>query len=351
MVDRLLVLGPSWLGDAVMAIPTYRALRRAYPDAHLAVLARGPVADLYRMVDVVDEVVPYHRPKGLRRLGAYIDLVRRLQQVRADVAILLPRSFGAAWTALLAEVPRRIGYAASFRSWLLTDPIERAPALLRTHRVHYLQHVLTGLDLEPEPEAPVLVIPDDTRAAAERLLAPLLERRPSRLIAFNPGANYGGAKQWPEDRYVAVAEALLTEGDVGIVLVGAPGDHSVCDRIVHAIDDPRVLDLSGETTVCELAAVLDRCDYAVSNDTGAMHVAAAVGTRIVAIFGPTDPITTPPYGEAHVIVSEPVECSPCLLRECPIDHRCMTRVDVDRVLRACASIASTPSAPLTAPAP
>src|SRR5690606_38744924 len=109
MLDRILVLGPSWLGDAVMAIPTYRALREVFPRAHLAVLARGPVEDLYRMVDVVDEVVPYRRPRGLKRLFAYVDLVRRLQRVRADAAILLPRSFGAAWTALLADVPRRVG--------------------------------------------------------------------------------------------------------------------------------------------------------------------------------------------------------------------------------------------------
>ncbi len=345
MPTRILVLGPSWLGDAVMAIPTYRALRRAFPDAWIAVLARGPVADLYRMVEGVDEVVPYRRPRGPRRLGAYVDLVRRLQRVRADVAVLLPRSFGAAWTALLADVPRRVGYAASGRAWILTDPIERAPALLRTHRVHYLQHVLTGLGLEPAPEAPVLTIPDDTRAAADRLLAPLTDRAPTRLVAFNPGANYGGAKQWPEERYVELARALLAREDLGIVLVGAPGDHPVCDRIVHEVGDPRLLDLSGETTVCELAAVLDRCDYAVSNDTGAMHVAAAVGTPIVAIFGPTDPVTTPPYGDAHRIVREPVECSPCLLRECPIDHRCMTRVDVDRVLAECDEIAARVPAP------
>src|SRR5690606_1611971 len=132
----------------------------------------------------------------------------------------------------------------------------------------------------PRREAPVLSVPDDARAAADRLLLPLLDRGPRRLVGFNPGANYGGAKQWPEERYVELARALLAREDVGIVLVGAPGDHPVCDRIVHAVSDPRVLDLSGSTTVCELAAVLDRCDFAVSNDTGAMHVAAAVGTPL-----------------------------------------------------------------------
>jgi len=333
MPARLLVFGPSWLGDAVMAIPTYRALHDAFPDAHLAVLARGPVADLYRAVPFVDEVVPYRRPKGWKRIGAFTDLVGRLQALRADTAVILPRSFGAAWTALLADIPRRIGYASSGREWMLTDAVTRDPSLLLTHRVHYLQHLLTPLGITPTPEAPLLEVPPDDLASTDVLLAPLSDRR--RLIGFNPGANYGGAKQWPEERYAELARELLTDEDVGIVLVGAPGDHPVCNRIVHAIGDPRVLDLSGKTTVCELAAVLDRCEYTVSNDTGAMHVAAAVDTPIIAIFGPTDPVTTPPYGERHTIIRELVECAPCLLRECPIDHRCMQRVDTERVLVAC----------------
>ncbi len=335
MSHRFLVIGPSWLGDAVMAIPTYRALRRAFPDAHVAVLARGPVEALYESIPDVDEVVRYHRPPGAARFLAYTGLVRRLGEVAADTALVLPRSFGAAWTAVLSDAPRRIGYAAAGRDFLLTDPVEREESALRTHRVHYFQRLLRTLGVEPAPEAPTLIVRPERALAAARMLEPLTGRDVGPIIALNPGANYGSAKQWPEERYVELARRLLGELDLGIVLVGAPGDHAVCDAIFHSLKDDRVLDLSGRTTVPELAAVLERCRFAVSNDTGAMHVAAAVGTPIVAIFGPTDPVTTRPYGDGHTIVREPVECSPCLLRSCPIDHRCMTRVEVDAVLAAC----------------
>ena len=339
MSQRFLIFGPSWLGDAVMAIPTYRALRRAEPDARITVVARGPVADLYEAVPWVDEVVVYRRPRGVSRLAAYTGLIRRLREVRADTAIILPRSFGSAWTALLSDARRRIGYVASGRSFLLTDPVERSPDLQQTHRVHYLQHLLTALGLEPIPEPPSLELSEPALEAAERMLEPL--RAVGRLVALNPGANYGSAKQWPEERYAELAGRLLEDPDTGIVLVGGPGDHSVCDWIDHSVSDPRMLDLSGRTSVPELAAVLDRCDFAVSNDTGAMHVAAAVDTPIVAIFGPTNPVTTAPYGDRHVLLRDPVDCSPCLLRECPIDHRCMTGVSVDSVFQACAEICAT----------
>lgn len=346
MATRFLIFGPSWLGDVVMAIPTYRALRRALPDAHVAVLARSPVAGVYEMVPEVDELVLYDRPQGMSRLAAYTGLVKRLRAVRADCALILPRSFGAAWTAVLSEASRRIGYAAAGRGFLLTDPVPRKQELLATHRVHYLQNLLRPLGIEPAPEAPVLALTDEHRRRGARLLEPALAANPSRLVAINPGANYGSAKQWPEERYVELARRLLDATGVALVIVGGPGDHGVCDRIFHALGaaaPQRVFDLSGRTTIPELAAVLERADLVVSNDTGAMHVAAAVGTRIVAIFGPTDPVTTSPYGTGgtggaggkggggHVLVKEPVACSPCLLRECPIDHRCMTRITADRV--------------------
>ncbi|MFH0946396.1 MAG: lipopolysaccharide heptosyltransferase II [Planctomycetota bacterium] len=338
MSHRFLIFGPSWLGDAVMAIPTYRALREAVEDGWISVLARGPVADLYQMVPWIDEVVVYRRPQGFSRLTAYIGLLRRLQQVRADTAIILPRSFGSAWTALLSDVPRRIGYRASGRDFLLTDPVERKLELLRTHRVHYLQHLLTPLGIVPGPKAPELVVHEEARIGAENLLEPLLRASPSRLVALNPGANYGSAKQWPEEGFIELARRLLEESGLSIVLVGGPGDHPVCERIYHSVESPRLLDLSGRTSIPELAAVLERCSFAVSNDTGAMHVAAAVNTPIIAIFGPTDPVTTRPYGKNHTLLRDPVDCSPCLLRNCPIDHRCMTGVTVDAVARACESL-------------
>lgn len=339
MTKRLLVLGPSWLGDAVMAIPTYRELRRRFPDARIGVLARRAVAGLYEAIPVFDEVMVYDRPKGAGRFLPYADLVGRLEKFAADTALVLPRSLGAAWTALLAGTPRRIGYATRLRRFLLTDAVDRDPALLRTHRVHYYQRLLVALGGVPLPESPQFDVPEAQRRSAALLLEPLAHAQ-GPLVVFNPGANYGSAKQWPEDRYAALGRRLRRDFDASIVMVGGPGDRSVCDRIAHEIrgtsSGEPVLDLAGKTSILELGAVLAASRLVVTNDTGAMHVAQAVGSTIVAIFGSTDPVTTAPYGERHRLVREPVECSPCLLRECPIDHRCMVRIDVERVYAACA---------------
>jgi heptosyltransferase-2 len=339
MTQRLLVFGPSWLGDVVMAIPTYRALRKRFPDAHLGVVARRAVAGVYDALPVFDEIMVYDRPKGAGRFLPYADLVGRLGKFAADTALVLPRSLGAAWTAMLSGAPRRIGYATRARRFLLTDAVPRDPALLRTHRVHYYQHLLAPLCDVPDPETPHFDVPERARVSAAAMLEPLAKAT-GPLVVFNPGANYGTAKQWPEDRYAALGRRLRAEFGASIVFVGGPGDRSVCDRIAHEIragatDEP-ILDLAGKTSILELGAVLAASRLVVTNDTGAMHVAQAVGSTIVAVFGSTDPVTTAPYGEHHRIIREPVECSPCLLRECPIDHRCMVRVDVDRVFAASA---------------
>ncbi len=337
MAGRFLFFSPSWLGDAVMSLPTLYGLRTAYPDAAVGVVARGTVADLYRASNAASEVIVYKRQDGMRRVVGFTDFVARLRAFSADVALVLPRSFGAAWTALISDSVRRIGYRASGRDLLLTDPIPRDPSLLKIHRVHYYHHLLGALGIDSKPITPRIVVPDDAKARAKVHLAPLLEKRADRIVGIIPGAQYGTAKQWPEERYVALGKRLLLDLNAQLVLLGGPGDRDVCDRIRHEIDKDQVLDLSGKTTILELAGVLEACRFAVSNDTGAMHVASAVGTPVVAIFGSTDPVTTPPYGSIHTLLREPVECSPCLLRVCPIDHRCMRRIEVDRVFAACAS--------------
>lgn len=335
MVDRILILGPSWLGDAVMAIPTFQALRSAYPRAHIAILARSQVADLYQCVPAIDEVIVYRRPAGVSRLFAYIRLIGRLHAQQADLTLILPRSFGAGWTALLANSSRRVGFATPSRRFLLTDPVAQEPALLHGHRVHFLLHLLSPLGLVPAVSAPQLAIPAEAERAADRLLAAHPHGKDGPLVLLNPGANYGTAKQWPEDRYAALGRRLVARHAARIVLVGGPGDRDVCDRIHHEIGANAALDLSGRTSIPELAAVLRRGDVMVSNDTGAMHVGAAVGRRVIAVFGSTDPITTGPYGAGHTVLQEPVDCAPCLLRTCPIDHRCMTRISVDLVFASC----------------
>ena len=250
------------------------------------------------------------------------------------MVLALPRSFGAAWTALLTDATRRVGYAAVGRSYLLTDPVPRDQDVLRTHRVHTLQRLLEPLGVAPVPDPPRLAkVAEAVERAGEMIGGHRGGDGP--LIAFNPGANYGSAKQWPEERYSSLGRKLIAQHGARIVLVGGPGDRDVCDRIHHEIGANTVLDLSGQTTIPELAEVLRRCELVVSNDTGAMHVAAAVECPVLAVFGSTDPLLTAPFGEGHTVLREPVDCAPCQLRTCPIDHRCMTRIKVADVLAAC----------------
>lgn len=332
---RVLVFGPSWLGDVVMAIPVFRDLRRAYPDVKITVLARSAVAGLYSCIPEVDDVVLYRRQKGLSKLVYYAELIGELQKTRADLALILPRSFGSAWTALLTDVPKRIGYASAGRNLLLTEAVPREEHLLKTHRVHYMQHLLGSLGIATSDEPPVLSVTPEGEADAQELLEPLAEMGDGPVVILNPGANYGTAKQWPEDRYAQLGRELRREYDARLVMVGAGGDRDVCDRIRHDIDKDAVLDVTGQTSLPALVSVIRRADLMVTNDTGAMHVAAAVPIPVIAVFGSTDPITTGPYGAGHEVVIDPVDCAPCLLRTCPIDHRCMVRIDPGRVMELC----------------
>jgi heptosyltransferase II len=337
MAQRILFFSPSWLGDAVMALPTLNDLARAFPAARIGVVARASVADLFRAAPAASDILVYRRTDGLAKPLRYAEFIGKLRAFAADLALILPRSFGAGWTGLLSDATRRVGYRAAGRGLLLSDVVEREPALLRGHRVHYYRNLLSVLGIEAGTESPRIVVPPAEKASAREFLKPLLELDPARIVGLIPGAQYGSAKQWPEERFAALALELLNKRNAKVVLLGGPGDRDVCDRIRHEADPARVLDLSGRTSILELAGVLELCRFVVSNDTGAMHVAAAVSTPVIAIFGSTDPVTTAPFGGIHTILREPVECSPCLLRTCPIDHRCMRRIDVERVFESCSA--------------
>lgn len=322
-MKRILVTGNNWLGDAVMSLPTLKSLRAMNPGAHISVLSRPSVAGLYAGLPYVDEtIVPP---------GKWLGLVRELRKRKFDAALILPRSFSSALPPFTARIPRRIGYAGDGRSPMLTDAVPRDPELLRVHRVRYYHHLLKALGSPPEPGAPAIdVAPGDDRWAAERLPA----GRP--LVGINPGATYGEAKQWFPDRFIETGKRLAKKRGASIIVVGGPAERELGDRVAAEIGGDAV-SLAGRTSLPQLAAVIRRCALFLTNDTGPMHVAAAVGVPIVAIFGPTDWVATPPYGENHAIVRKPIECSPCLKRVCPLGHHnCMKWVTVDDVADACA---------------
>lgn len=316
--SRLLVRAPNWIGDAVLSLAALRDLRRALPQARLAVLARGWVAGLYGAVTEVDEVLV---SRGIREDAA-------LLKGRHDAAVLLPNSFGSALPPFLAGIPERWGYATDGRRLLLTRAA-RVPADLRGRsQVYYYRAMVAGVGLRVSATPDVsLRCPPAWAEKAARLAAG------GEWIGLNPGAFYGGAKRWLPERYAAAADGLAAEGGARVVILGGPGERALGETIASAMKTPAV-NLCGATTLEELVGVVSRLRLLLTNDSGVMHVAAALGVPLVAVFGPTDWRETAPVSARHTLVREPVPCAPCLLRECPIDHRCMTGVGVDRVVDA-----------------
>ena len=334
---KILVRATNWVGDAVMSLPALRAIRGRWPQAEIAVLARPWVADLYRGQDCADRLLVYeHRGRHRGFLGRE-GLSRELRGERFDVAVLLQNAFEAAWLAWRAGIPERIGYARDGRSWLLTRPLA-APGRgeLQRHQSYYYLELLRRagwIERLPAVEAIHLRVPEEARRSAERRLLAAGARDGATRIALAPGAAYGSAKCWPAERYAALADGLIAACDADVIVFGAPQEKEMAERIVRSMQQ-RAVNLAGTTSIGELPALLGACRLFVGNDSGAMHVAAAVGLPVVGIFGPTDPEATRPVTPLFTLVREPVFCSPCLLRHCPIDHRCMTRISVEQVFRA-----------------
>jgi heptosyltransferase-2 len=317
---RLVVLAPNWLGDAIMALPLFRDLRRAWRETAIVVAARASVAPLYTMLSAVDEVLTLGRE----------DDVAQLRDGRFDAALLLPNSFSSAWLVTRAHVPERWGFARDLRSPILTKAISRPRDY--GHQVEYYQALGTALGLEAGPPFAAIAVTAQARSAARALLraSGVAERQP--FVVFAPGAAYGRAKQWPPRHFAELATQFAAD-NVATVLIGTKGDAAACAEVAQ---HTRAIDLAGRTDLPTLAGVLAEARTVIANDSGAMHLAAAVGVPVTAIFGPTNerrtsPLRAGPDAPAPIIVSTEVWCRPCMLRECPIDHRCMTRISAARV--------------------
>ena len=338
-IKRILVRGPNWLGDAVMCEPALRGLRRLFPDAQIALLVKPAVADLFAGHPALTRVLTYDTRGRHAGLSGKWALSGQLRRQGFDLAVLFQNAFEAAFLTFLAGVPRRYGYATDGRSLLLSDPIAVPDRRTLVHQVRYYWDLLRPLGLTGDPPTPELVVfPEEEQAMAGRFAQGGLTATDV-VIGINPGSTYGEAKRWLPERFAEVTERLChtifesRKQQVSVVIFGAKGEERLGHEIAARLPS-RSLVLSGATTIRELMAAVKRCAMLLTNDTGPMHIASAFQVPVVAIFGPTDWRTTSPFGSAHAIVRQPVDCAPCLLRECPIDHRCMTRVSVDQVYEA-----------------
>lgn len=320
---RLLIFAPNWLGDAVMALPAIADLRHHLPDATIQIAARPAIAPLFEMVLAINGVVT------LEKTERQSDQLRRAQY---DAALLLPNSFNAARIAWRAGIPDRWGYRSDFRTLLLTRSVS-APT--RVHQTEYYRHLVRALGYGGESAIePHLELTESHREAGAALLAEQGWDRRLPLVAVAPGAAFGGAKRWPVRSFAAVIDGLAIDG-LRTVLIGAAGDRVAATEVLMATSaSPAPLNLVGRTDLPSLGGVLGQCRSLVTNDSGAMHFAAAVGLPVIAMFGPTRERETHPIGEKHMVLTNPVWCRPCMLRECPLTHRCMTGIGVDTVLTA-----------------
>lgn len=341
----VLVVAPNWLGDTVMALPAISDVRRTFPSARLVVAARRAVADIFRLVPFVDELVTLQWSGTWWQRRVFAADAGRLRQPGADLAILLPNSFATAWLARQAAIPDRWGYSSDMRGPLLSLAVRRPRGSL--HQGAYYQHLTRALGIESGPLEPVLTVPE---AAAVAARSQLLDRGwdgAGPVVVLAPGAAYGTAKRWPLPSVARVATDLVRQRQATCVMVGSRGDAPAARDVVRLIEVdamPHVIDITGQTTIEMLAGVLNVAAACVSNDSGVMHMAAAVGTPLVALFGPTREYETAPLarsGRRAEVLTHPVWCRPCMLRECPIDHRCMKGIPPDRVYAAVTSLLSS----------
>jgi heptosyltransferase-2 len=332
-MNRLVILAPNWLGDAVMALPAIADVRRAAPVASITVAARASIAPLFAMAPDVDETLT---------LGD--DEAETLAAQRFDTALLLPNSTRAAIVARRAGIVERWGYRTGWRGSLLTRAI---PAPRGGHQIEYYQHLVRALGFASGPTEPRVTVSREAQEAGLNLLMEAGWNGQKPLVALAPGAAYGGAKRWPPEYFAELADGLAADG-VQCVMVGTAADAGAAHDVERPAKAARsIVSLIGRTDLPTLAGVFGNCRALVTNDSGAMHLAAAVGISVTAMFGPTNERSTSPHiadrpspapaSPQTTILTHAVWCRPCMLRECPLDHRCMRGIEVATVLEAARS--------------
>ncbi|MBI1824716.1 MAG: lipopolysaccharide heptosyltransferase II [Nitrospirae bacterium] len=327
-INKLIVRVPNWIGDAVLAIPALCSIRAHFKTAEIVFLGPESINQLLKGNGLADSFIPVpDKKEGF--LGQW-RLIQKLKKEVFDLAILFQNAFEAAWIVYLASVPYRFGYDREGRGLLLTHPV-RIPAK-HLHQMTYYLHLVSEFEnicLSRRP--PFLNTNEEEKNAAWKILRGEGMNPGDFMIGIHAGAAYGSAKRWETERFAELADCLIREGNVKVIFFGSSEECKVNDEIVSMMSETPV-NLSGKTTLRELVALISQCSIFISNDSGPMHIASALNVPLISIFGPTDPKVTSPAGVQNTIIQKETECSPCLLRECPIDHRCMTSIPVSEVM-------------------
>lgn len=330
-MKKICVRMPNWLGDAVMGTPVLEDIKRAFPDSTLTVLCHSAIKVLLDATPHIDEFIVFPADKK-RNSAEKKRIYNELQNGKFDAGILLTRSFSSAWWFYRGQITRRIGFKDHFRSPLLTHALDIPENEEHEHQVITYKRLLEPLGIPQSSTKPALYITEQEQETCKKLLNDLGIEPHHLLIGMNPGAAFGSAKCWPADRFKELTARLLVHPDVRLIFFGDIVSKPLVDDITKSFDH-KVANVAGKTTLRSFTTLLSLCNCLVTNDSGPMHVAAALATPLVAIFGSTNEIKTGPYG-CGTIIHKHTLCSPCYKRTCPIDFRCMTSITVDDVYSA-----------------
>lgn len=340
--DRILIRSANWVGDAIMTTPAVRTIRRHFPAAHITLLAKPWVLPVFENNPHVNALMPYAADGRHRGLKGLWRLAGDLRGQRFDLAILLQNAFEAALLACLARIPQRLGFTTDGRSLLLTHRMRNWPALKKGHLVDYYLGLLAEAGLRADGRKLDLFLMPEERASARKALADMDIGRERPVIGINPGATFGTAKRWPAERFVALGRRMIREKGARVLVFGGPGEADLGEQVA-AQTGAGCLNLCNRTSLRQAMALIGCCDAFVTNDSGLMHVAAALDIPQVAIIGPTDPVATGPLNDHSRMVRAENRCerAPCLLPHCPLDHRCMLDIHGDDVYAVVASLMTT----------
>lgn len=325
---KILVRGTNWIGDAVMTIPALRELRRIFPDSHISLHTRTWANGIFQDADFIDEILPFEKEKN--SLQTVRKQAKIWREKEFDLAILFTNSFQTALLSRLGKAKKRFGYKNEGRSFLLTNSFEKPSWKNKKHEIYYYLNLIAEVEKEYLGTETVLQnnikfnldISEERKSKARKILDENGIDLSKKTIAFGVGSTNSRAKRWQTESYAKLNDLLQIELKAGVILVGSEDELDVSNNVAEKSQHkPKIL--TGKTSLSEVVAVLSEIDLLVSNDMGLAHISAAVETKTLTIFGPTNPKTTKPWN-AEIIRREDVECSPCMLRDCPIDHRCMT---------------------------
>lgn len=341
---KIVARGTNWVGDAVMAIPAVRQLRRIFPDAHITLHTRSWAKGIFEDADFIDEILTFEPEKSVFK--TVLAQAKILQEKQFDLAVILPNSFESALTAKLGKIPQRFGYSKEGRSFLLSDAVKIPEWKNQKHEVFYYLNLIAEVEnkffgtqtvLETEPQFD-LTVSEERKRAARQILEESGADLSRKIVAFCAGSTNSRAKRWQAESYAALNDKIQTELNANVVLIGAKNELDVSLEVEEKSKSKPII-LTGKTSLAEVTEILSVCDLLVSNDTGPAHVSAALETKTLVIFGPTNPLTTRPWNSE--IIYKSVECSPCMLRDCPIDHRCMAWISADEVFAKIKEILTT----------